>query len=178
MARLPLLKRSREYINPIQELINGLLEDLFSHETKSLSDLLQKIVIENQSLGGTMNVFLFESLHYSHLPPHLVKDVRGVRELHRDLHPKMQRYLLRLSKITRDKRFVTNAFSPLTQKCHSLQDMRDALPEVLISRVPTFSNLDRMRDEGWVIEDNPLLFKQFQEAVDIVLTYQANRLIS
>jgi hypothetical protein len=177
MARQPLFKRVREFVNPVQDVINQLVNNLFEHELKNIDETFHKLVIENQSLGGTMNVFLHDGLRYSHLPHHLIKDVKEVRELHPSLVPSMERHLTRKRNAEQDKRFVLNALSVVGQKCTTIQDMRDVLPEALVTEIPFMRNLPRMRDEGWVLDEHPQLLKQFQAAVEIILIYQVNRLL-
>ena len=62
-------------------------------------------------------------------------------------------------------------------RCESPQDLRDALPEPLVRMFPTLSVLPRIRPEGWVIQENPELFDEFQNVVNLVLHYQVNHLI-
>jgi hypothetical protein len=177
MTRHASFKRVREFINPVQEVINQLVNDLFAHEIQYINQTFEKLVIENQSLGGTMNVFLYDGEYRSHLPHHLVKGVKNVREVQPTLYPAMQKHLERVRAYERDKRFVLNAFSVVGQKCNSIQDMRDVLPEPLVAEVPSLKRMERMREEGWLLFDNPLLLRQFREAVEIVLYYKVNRLI-
>lgn len=176
MARRNYLPRTPTRSNPTQELVDPVLVEIFYTEREFLDRELINIVTENQSLGGTMNAFRFEGELYSLVN---MRSIRGIdiSYLHPSLEKAMKRYVKRTDQLQIDMKRLRHALSMVISKCRHHQDVRDVLPDVIANKIPAFQSLDRIREEGFVLRDKPELLAQFNEAMDIALTYQANRLL-
>jgi hypothetical protein len=55
--------------------------------------------------------------------------------------------------------------------------VRDVLPDVIGNKIPELQGIVRLKPEGYVLRDKPVLLKQFNDCMEIALIYQANQLI-
>lgn len=162
--------------NPNKAIIDKALISMLSYEQGLLDKTLSNIVRENQNLGGTMNGFRFDGFLYCITN---VSDMRfqNVKQLHQSLIQEFQTYLVRTQQLKKNINYIRNALSTVLSKCKHLQDCRDVLPDLLVNQIDELKTLPRIREEGFVLKNNPLLFKQFTEAMDLVAHYHANKLL-
>jgi hypothetical protein len=162
--------------NPVVNLVDPVLAEIFSNERKLLDKSLNNITKENQTLGGTMGCFRFNGEILSVTPLRLNLGLI-IKDIHPDLVGSAQRYTLRCEKLRADIQKLRHALSTVIGKCSHLQDVRDVLPDVIGNKIPELQGLDRLKPEGYVLRDKPSLLKQFNECMEIALLYQANQLI-
>lgn len=65
----------------------------------------------------------------------------------------------------------------LLSPCGSDQDIRDALPDVIVGFFPELNALPRFREEAWVFRDQPLKMHSHQQTVELLNFYACNQLI-
>lgn len=159
-----------------KSLIDPVLAEIFGKEQDHLDSVLSNLIDQNQALGGTMNAFRVDGKLVSLIP---IKHLRGVKisPLSSDLEASYRRYDDRQSQLNSDKKKILHALSMVVSKCRHAQDLRDCLPDVISNQIPAFQRMERMNQEGFVLNEHPMLLKQYQKAMDIALYYQANRLI-
>lgn len=170
------MRRLDKYINPVQELVHPLIKDLVQGELAFLRSWLERLVLKNQEAGGTPNAFIFEAEVYSHIPLHerrglhvepilslFVDEARALKE--------------QLAKANRAEMQIKQALSLVASKCRHIQDVRDVLPETLVMAIPELAKLERMRPEGFILSENPLMAKRYNDAIDLLLELQSNKLI-
>lgn len=156
--------------------VDELITSLMGKEITRQAALTKELVQINREAGGTKYGFLYAGQIYSSLLP---KHRRGmsfgpvVSQLEGEAAE-----LRRLAvKLEADERKFRQSMSVVLSKCRSLQDVRDVLPEVVIRDVPKLQELSRIRAEGFLLQDHPVLKRQYDNAVEIAKYYIANRLI-
>jgi hypothetical protein len=160
---------------PNQHLIDPVLVKIFTEEKQYLDGLFNDIIERNQAKGGSMNAFRYNGSSYTNTS---IKDTRNdIRELHPDLHAEFDTYLESLLQLQKDTNRIKNMLSTVMRKCAHPQDFRDVLPDALSCDIPELSELDRIRDEGWVFRQEPMKLQQFQAVMDLAINYIARRLI-
>jgi hypothetical protein len=162
--------------NPYQGLVDPVLVEIFSGEKLHLNKVLDSILRENQQMGGTMNAFRYESHLYSSVDPKTLRSV-SVSDLNSTLVKPVKRYIKDLNQLKIDMMKLRNALSMVLTKCHNIQDCRDALPDIISSKIPEMRGMERIKEEGHVLRNKPELLNQFKQVMEIGLYYQANRLI-
>lgn len=169
-------KRVAAHVNDVQEMVNVLVQQVFSYEIEAIAASLTDLVKENQTLGGTLNAFIYSGKTYSLIQNRFIRGL-SINPLHPSLEAQADRYIDRQDRVITDHRRIINSMSVVTNKCTSRQDIRDVLPETLVVLVPQLAQMERLREEGFLIKFNPVLKKQFQDTVNLLLDYQANRLL-
>lgn len=160
---------------PNQHLIDPVLIKIFTEEREYLDRIFNDIIERNQAKGGSMNAFRYNGSSYTNTS---IKDTRNdIRELDRDLHAEFDTYLESMLQLQKDTNRIKNMLSTVMRKCARPQDFRDVLPDALSCDIPELSNMDRIRDEGWVFREEPMKLQQFQAVMDLAINYIARRLI-
>ena len=171
---------SRPYNNAaVMYLMASTVDAVFKGEGTWAKQALDSIMDQNTLLGGTQNAFSLGGKNY--LRQSLKQfDFRGIpiKPLHKSLYTDMQRYYDRTYRVETDRTKVTQFFKVLFPRCQNLQDLRDALPEPVVSLVPELQRLPRSQEKAFVLRGlHPAHMGQFDRVTDIVLFYIANRLV-
>jgi hypothetical protein len=97
--------------------------------------------------------------------------------IHDSLLSEMQEYDRQIREFNADKVAFDQGFSLLLSKCTSPQDVRDALPDVLLPVMGSPEHLlDRTRPEMYTLT-SPLHIKQFEKVKDKIYFYLATALL-
>lgn len=66
----------------------------------------------------------------------------------------------------KDKVKIRQGLALLLNKARTKQDMRDALPDFIVSRIPDFNGIERTREEAWTLLDSPIQKEQYMKIRD------------
>lgn len=170
------LHRNAAYVNPIAELVQPVCDALIRKEVERLDGILAQLVKENYALGGAKEGYVHCGRIFSDLPP---RERRGAhfRPVMMGLRAQADDLLMLTQKLENDAQMLRQSLSVVLSKCLNLQEARDVLPENLVNLIPAFRGLERHRDEGFILDQFPLLKSQYNKAVEIALYYQVNQLI-
>lgn len=96
-----------------------------------------------------------------------------------DLLPDARHLVSRIHKLGIDKQRVINFFGILIQRCHSLEDFRDMLPDVVVERMEghEITGIPRTREPGYALTSSPSKSKLYQDGLDIMFAYLVNELV-
>ena len=96
-----------------------------------------------------------------------------------DLLPDARRIVSRINKMTIDKQRVINFFGVLAQRCRSLEDFRDMLPDMVVERMEghEITGIPRTREAGYAFSSSPAKSKLYQDGLDIMFAYLVNELV-
>lgn len=167
---------SRYSHHPASQMRDPLMELFMRDETARLRELTAKLCMDNAALGGTPNAFRYNSRIYHAIP---LRDIHrtSVKQIDTTLEDRAA-HLEHVTEIfERDTKRLTQGITVVLSRCTTSQDVRDALPEELVQISPELSTLPRTRPEGYVLEEHPMLRKQFEATMELALYYTANRLI-
>lgn len=156
--------------------IQTILSDLLDAEKNRLTAVLESLLKSNHECGGSSKAFLYKGQVFNLLP---IAQVRGEKILpvKPTLHDEVE-YLISLrSELTHTEQKLRQGLSVVVNKCQSLQDLRDALPDILVREIPSLRGLQRTRPEGYLLEHNQRLKEQFEKVVDLALTFAAKRML-
>ena len=172
----PRIPRNKQFVNPTMELLDPMVAALMDPEKERLTNLLERLILSNQKLGGTMNAFYHLGIMYSVISVHHLRGIQ-VKNLDPALVHEFEVYLEDRDRYETDRKKLSQALSVVLPKCRSLQAIRDALPEALVGFIPQLRGMERMDPEGFLLRSNPMLHEQFKKASDIALYYIANRMV-
>jgi hypothetical protein len=160
---------------PRLTLIQLLLQDILRHEQKRLDRVLGTLLEQNAMHGGSAKAFLHKGAIFSLEP---MKIVRGhpVKPLVNHLAEDAD-YLVEMRKqLASTEQRLRQGLSVVVTRCAGHQDLRDALPDVLVRELPSLRGLQRTRPEGFMLAGNPRLKEQFDSVCELALQYAANQL--
>jgi len=171
-----MVKRNPLYVDPVMELLTQVVDSLLADESTRLDKVLQDLILRNHSLGGHLNAFIHVGEIFHILPRRLFRG-EHIPALHLSMAAEAENLKTLCDNIKRDRRRLYQAFSVVLPKCHNKQEVRDVLPETLVAAIPAFRGVERQQEEGFILDAHPVLKEQYQQAVELALSYQANKLI-
>ena len=160
------------------EFIKFTMNVLLGPEDRRFVSWQDQLCRRNQELRRDGIVgFLYEGLFYkpsmSDLPLDTVK-----KPLHMSLFDEMDVLLRDKAQIEVDRAQIKQSLFALTYPCsQSSQEIRDALPECLVTILPDLRLLNRADPEAWTIRDNARAMRQYERVIPRIEMYVAARMI-
>lgn len=168
--------RQAKYVNRSADMVEPVIQSLISFEADVINSRLGNLIAENFRMGGSNNAFFYRGEFFSLSPRSSFKGIE-VRPVARSLEPSVEIIVSRRKELSTMEQILRQTLAVVTRACRHIQDLRDALPDTLVSDIPTLSRLDRIRDEGDILADRPDIFLQYQRAVEIALQLKGKRLL-
>lgn len=164
------------FVNPVMELLNPVVDGIMEKERKRLNGVLSKLLIKNAETGGNKSAYIHMGDFYSLIPRKYLRNEK-VDAIHSSLVSEAEELRQLLAKLDHDTKRIRQALAVVIPKCRDKQSLRDVLPETLVMAIPEFQGMERLSEEGFLLNEFPLLKRQYDQAVEIALYYQANQLI-
>lgn len=152
---------------------------LFEGEIRRMSRSIEELVKANDRL---LNIppsvgFLFNGDYYVRNADVNLPAFGERHPLHEDLWDQMQTYHLEMSKLMLNIDLVNQMCHRLVKDCVTTQDLRDALPDCLISLSPEAMKLTRTRPEAFTLEDDEREKRQYAKVKPLIEFYSATRMM-
>lgn len=87
------------------------------------------------------------------------------------------KHLAQRNQIQKDQQYIKQVLVNLLKPCMKKIEVRDALPECLVSFFQEFQGIARTREHGWTLKDKPVLYRQYRNIVPKIEMYYATSLI-
>lgn len=163
--------------NPISEhCVTILNQVLFEKDLQILDEQLKDLIEENHSLGRPKEGFLLGGAFHTQTAPKLLRGIEK-KLIHPSLLPKGREYINACNRLQTERQRLNQGLTLLLQSCRTMQDVRDALPDTVVSLLPEVSKLSRFRGEAWAFQDRPLQLHQHKEIQALLDFYVANRIL-
>lgn len=94
-----------------------------------------------------------------------------------ELVPDFSKHLSQWNQVQKDQQYIKQVLINLLKPCVKNYEIRDALPECLVSFFPELRSIVRAREHGWTLKDKPILYEQYQHALSKIEMYYATSLI-
>jgi len=94
-----------------------------------------------------------------------------------ELVPDFSKHLSQWNQVRKDQQYIKQVLMNLLKPCIKRSEVRDALPECLVSFFPELQRIVRTREHGWTLKDKPILYEQYQHALSKIEMYYATSLI-
>lgn len=154
--------------------VMDLISEFFRQESERQKDQLNKLIRRNVPFSGSTDGFTFEGVTFTELKR---RPSKPFSQLDGSLHDEAKLLITVGKKMEADRERMRRSLAVLFNRCETTQEFRDALPEPLVTFLPSARGLTRTRDAGALLAENPLLQRDFQTLLDIVFYYEANRLV-
>lgn len=158
------------------ELLNPVVDGIMEKERKRLNGVLNMLLIKNAEHGGNKSAFIHMGEVYCLIPRKYLRNEK-VDVIHPSLSSEAEDLRLLRAKLDLDTKRMRQALAVVIPKCRDKQALRDVLPETLVMAIPEFQGMERLSEEGYLLAEHPILKRQYDQAVEIALYYQANQLI-
>ncbi len=146
-------------------------------EEERLFDEKVKLIQSNHLLGGGRYSYTVKGKIV------VVNPKAGRIEKYKPIHKSLLDQALKLQeleyKVMKARNIIFNSLSPLLVRCESAQDVRDALPNVVATRLYTLEigGLDRTREQGYMFTSDPDKMRTYNNMLEVLYYYMANRLV-
>lgn len=157
--------------------ISGIITELLSSDKARLKSMIEKIVEEHESLTQT-DGFFFDGQVYTNKVGIPFKSLQKVG-VHPSLKARVLEYKKQCRDIDADDARLSQGLAVLVRNAVTPQDFRDAVPDILLSLVPTTFGIHRLpRNEPEGANLTTKLHKQqFEKTIDRVYFYLGSRLL-
>jgi hypothetical protein len=100
-----------------------------------------------------------------------------MKPLHASLFGEMDTLLAGQATIQMDQSFISQTLFKLLYPCESNQDMRDALPECLVSLIDELHPLPRQREPAYTIAGDQRALRQYEKMLPQIELYVAMKML-
>lgn len=167
----------RDFVRPTLINFKPVVDEMVIQEQASIERTIKRIQDANAELGGSKEGFYFDGQLYSHRKPFELRGMK-IHPLDASLTSRAKSLQNRITRVKKDSVALLQGLAVVSKRCESRQQLRDALPDVLVRKVPELMRFTRKDEEGWVFKNDPKQMKQFQTTVvGIALRFEADRLM-
>lgn len=165
-----------------QSTLTTVVNDIMDAEYKHIQRQVDELVDKNKELlgPGTDDGFIYMEQWYARTG--MVG--RPNQGLHPDLYSTMQRIAAFTKVLDDDKKIITQVLGKLVVACDTLEEMRNELPECVISLHPpmwrnsyTQIPYPRTRTAAQSIQNNPRELRQYEKILTKIGAYCAMRFL-
>jgi hypothetical protein len=161
-------------------LIVSLMDKLFEAETRRLDRTVQQLNQENKQLQkSALDGFLFGGKFF--VPMNVSTTMAGYGQakppLHPALHPQMREHMKDLQIVQEERRFISQTLHLLLLPCQTERQIRNALPECLVSCVDGLSAHPRSDEPAYTLQHDPRALRQYEKMLPKMELYSAARLL-
>lgn len=169
-------------IDEAKTILAKIDESLFVAEERRLKAAIDALVVANNELQGqALMGFFYNGDYYIHSKAvHNIKlSHHGMVKptLHMSLNHQMILHLRDRVAVKLDRDQIKQILYKLTYQCLSLQEVRDALPECLVSLVPELSKLRREKRQGMFFFGDQRTERQFLMLLPKMELYAVSRFL-
>ena len=155
------------------QLCQQIMEDLFKADKARLQRRLSRALAEVE--GEASNA----AFHYKGKTYFVTGEpaMRGARviDVPPAIIPQLESYLEDKNQVERDEAIIKQLVAALLHECENFQDIRDALPDVVVPQI--LAEKERTRPAGYPFQNNPRLLRQFKKYEDVIFQYAAAKLL-
>ena len=163
-------------LDSLRSQLEYLTERLFESEDRHFQHRINLLIEENDKVIGKRTEG-FEYLGQCYGRDGLFLNPQFASSLSRSLMPQMAEILQFRKNTEFDRKLITQILAKLVQPCQSIEDMRNALPECIISLDSYLPTIQRTREPAWTIVGNARDLRQYEKVLPKIETYCAMRFL-
>lgn len=158
-------------------VVTYLMGQVFLKDGQRHDVIVQSLIERNHALGNPVEGFLFGGRFWSFYPKNAQRSL-SKRVLHLTLQQEATLHMADVTAMEKDQRQLQQRLNQLLRDCQTVQDVRDALPEVAMQFLSSdVTDLQRYKSPGWPFQNKPLMMADFARTTEILLFYAANRML-
>jgi hypothetical protein len=164
----------------MRKLIDGLVEKLFEAERRRLAGEINELNSRNKKLkNSTIDGFMYGGDFYAPFGVAMTVVGKGQAKqtLHFQLNNEMDAWVREQKSINDDQTLIKQMLFCLLKPCQSERDIRNALPECLVSLVQGLNQHPRADEAGYTLRGDERGLRQFNKLLPKMELYSATRLL-
>lgn len=162
--------------------VDLIMSNLFAPDNRRLGSIVTRLNIANSEIKK-QQFFGFMHMGHRYLDPRYETQKKALARsmmptLSFQLQEDVREFDRDRMRIEVDKSKIQQALAPLLINCNDLQDIRNSLPECLVSFVPQVSHLPRTRNDNLVhIRSDKFAVKAYEKALPLMEAYSVANLL-
>lgn len=164
-------------LSNLHAFLDGVLDLLFEPEGRRLDAIVTELDAANREIRGH-TVMGFMHNGQVHIPKAAkTRQNRGYPALSFLLTNRAAEWNADMKQIGEDKQFIKQILWLVTKDCQTMGEVRDALPESIVELVPSMSNMQRIKQDGYTVKHDERLYAQYLKIRDKIDVYWACRML-
>ena len=161
--------------NSVYKAIVGIIEKLFEAEKRRLQTSIDRLVEQHQEItNDTRTGFMYNGVYFRHSK---TKTIERLPMLAWDLNDAMSAHLKDEAAVMLDCQQIRQTLFKLMSVATSEQQLRDVLPDCIVSLVPELDRVPRQDPVELLIEHDTRLFRQYTKMLPKMQMYTVSRIL-
>lgn len=154
--------------------IDAVINWLFDAEKRRFKKFISQIHLENQEVSNARaDKFQYMGKVYN---PDNLRSINTMT-LHLSLWDKMDQHLKDVKSIENDEQQIRQTLYKLFDHAHSLQELRDVLPDSIVPLFEQVKHMKRYDEIQWILRNDPRTYKQLQKTIEKIEMYSVTRML-
>ncbi|MNO13141.1 hypothetical protein D3C76_27670 [compost metagenome] len=161
----------------LHKFLDALVKKLFAAEERRLDKIVETLDQRNREIGGHRpQGFLLQGKLYRPSNATLIAIV-GIKPLAYELSDDGNKFLKDRNQIDQDRQSIKQILYKLVEPCQNAQEIRDTLPECLVSLVPELSKMERRFATGFFAPKDDRFVRQYEAILPKIEMYSVSCLL-
>lgn len=159
--------------------VDRIVTKLFEAEHRRIEKRVETLDRQNREMKGISDRWGFIHAGVVYVPKNspYKRDSGSYPSLHFALCKEANDFLKDVDKVTTDQQMITQMANLLIKPCNGNAEVRNALPDSLVSLAPWLNDLPRTKEEAYTIRHDERAMRQYQKLLDSIDFYVATRMI-
>lgn len=161
----------------LHTFLDGLMTTLLEPEGRRLDRIVTELDAANREIKKhTVMGFMYNGQVY--IPKAAkTRQTGGYPSLAFSLTNQAAVWCADMKQVEEDRQIIKQVLWLVTKECPTMGDVRDALPESIVSLVPSMSNMQRTKEDGYTVVHDERLHAQYLKIRDKIDVYRACRML-
>lgn len=161
----------------LHKFLDALVNKLFTAEERRLDKIVETLDRRNREIGGHKpQGFLLQGKLYRPNNTILIAKT-GIKPLAYELTDDGNKFLKDRIQIDQDRQAIKQILYKLVEPCQNAQEIRDTLPECLVSLVPELSKMERRFAKGFFAPKDDRFVRQYEAILPKIEMYSVSCLL-
>lgn len=161
----------------LHKFLDALVSRLFAAEERRLDKAVESLDQRNREIGRHKTQgFLLQGKLFRQKSATLIATT-GIKPLAYELTEDGNKFLRDRNNIDQDRQIIKQILYKLVEPCQNGQEIRDTLPECLVSLVPELSRMERRFAKGFFAPKDERFQRQYEAILPKIESYSATCLL-
>ncbi len=162
--------------NYTSEWVKYIVDSLTARDTERDYKRLMSLIQENSQQGGHQKGFIYGGDFY-YDQDSTILERSEMKSLKLALKTEFVQFLQDRRAFYKEKQKLTQGISNLLVGCKNEQDIRDALPEIMITSLDHDFPARRQKEEAWTLRNKPLQFNEYEQTRGLIDFFITSRML-
>jgi hypothetical protein len=165
-------------IQRMDQLITKLTDALFVAEYRRLDKMVEDLDQQNREAKGHNSYgFIYEGVQYTPKNSPYLPGGQRHTSLSFSLNKVAKDFKQSMEMVAHDRKMIEQVLYKLLVQCNDAREVRDCLPEALVSLVPDLQAMPRQFTDGYLLKSDERAYRQYQQILPKIQLYTATRLL-